>query len=394
MPTAAAGAECRGGPSVSLSMSFRSISVISLRRNQVASMEPSSEEELLQLDLLHCRLVTSLQSVLPLTISSGSTKKSCPAAAAGGGRPVVSLPFLYKLIDAFLDCESDFKSFLHLVLSRNPNLISRPPLDRAVSDLLDRSLKALDLCNSVSLSIDSLRNWNRHADIAASALIPLAPPAPSRLNRARSALSKLAGRSALSFTSSKISRSWSATKQLQAMATSTAAPRSCDSGSAAVLAIAVNTISTMLAFVMWVLVLAFPCGGGVAGSSPPPATAVRQIPWTVALAALQDRVVEERRRERGGGGTTFAAVAGILTETLAVERVGREVMEAVSNGGETIGKAAELAAVSRSLEDGLLPFEMKVRDLFHRVVRSREEVLRRLDIGSRSPPFSIASLFS
>ncbi|XP_020598653.1 uncharacterized protein LOC110038224 [Phalaenopsis equestris] len=374
-----------GSLAATTSMSFRGFSALSLRRHQVASLEPSSEEELHLLDLLHSRLTESLQSLLP----SPDSKIPLPSLT-------LSFPFLHKLLDTLLACENDFKSLLLLVLSRNPSLISRPPLDRAVPDLLDRAVKSLDLCNAVSLSLHSLRLWNRHADIAASALHrPGGPFTPPQINRAGRALSKLLHSSCTSLITSssscsRICRICSAKKQLQAMASGFTTPRSVESGSASVLALAVHTISTLLHFSMWMMVASFPCGSGESQPPPPIQTATRQMPWALALSRLHEKIAEDIRRERKQGGLLVSA--GMLEETLALERSGREVLEMTKSEVGIEAAAADLAFASRKLEEGLVPFERKVREVFHRLIRCREEVIRCL--GNRSGSSSCSSVDS
>ncbi|KAL0907733.1 hypothetical protein M5K25_022165 [Dendrobium thyrsiflorum] len=371
-----------GSPSATTSMSFRGFSAISLRRHQVASLEPSSEEELHLLDLLHSRLTDSLQSLLP------SPDSKTPSISL-----TLSLAFLHKLLDALLACESDFKSLLLLVLSRNPSLISRPPLDRAISDLLDRAVKSLDLCNAVSLSVHSLRLWSRHADIAASALHRPGPPfTPPQINRARRALSKLllstsTGLSASSSSCRRMCRICSAKKHLQAVAAGLSTPRSGESGSASVLALAVHTISTLLHFSMWMMVASFPCGSGEVQPPPPIPTATRHMPWALALSRLHEKIGEDIRRERKEGGLLVSA--GMLEETLALERSGRELLKLASNGEGLEAVASELAIASGKLDEGLGPFERKVREVFHRLVRSREVVIRCLGDSSSSSLSSV-----
>ncbi|KAG0454286.1 hypothetical protein HPP92_025590 [Vanilla planifolia] len=347
MPTPA---ELRRVPSTSASKSFRGLSVLSFRRNQIDYMEPSTEEEMYLLELLHSRLAASLQSL--------------------HSYPNLSLPFLNELLDALLCTGFDFKALLFLLLSRNPALISLPSLDRAVSYLLDFYIKVLDICNDVSLSLTSLRHWNGHADIAATAL----RPSPPQLSRASRALSRLLLRNSLE---KKMTRSWSAPRQLQSTPVCFAAPRGSDFGSAGVLAAAVHAMSTLLVFTIWAMTAAFPCcGGTVSPPVPSPASGPRQMAWAVAMVGLQERIVGERERE--GKGEVW-----MLAETQAVERLGREVMEAMRNEEETAAVAAKMEEAIQDLGEGLGLFEKNLREVFDCVVRSREEVLRFVDEGSR-----------
>lgn len=95
------------------------------------------------------------------------------------------------------------------------------------------------------------------------------------------------------------------------------------------------------------------------------------------------------RRERKGG---LLVSAGMLEEILALERSGRAVLEIASKEEGMEAAAAELAMASRKLEEGLGPFERKVREVFHRLVRCREEVIRCL--GYRSGSSSLSSVDS
>ncbi|KAK8941772.1 hypothetical protein KSP40_PGU002269 [Platanthera guangdongensis] len=366
-----------GAPSATTSKPFRGFSALSLRRHQVASLEPSSDGELHLLDLLHSRLAGSLQSLLP------------PPSAADSKQPslILSLPFLHKLLDALLACESDFKSLLLLVLSRNPSLILRPPLDRAITDLLDRSVKTLDLCNAVSLALQSLHLWNGHAEIAVSALYRQCPPsAPRQISRARRALSKLlstgAGLSTSSSSCCRMCRFCSAKRHLQTVTSGLTAPRGGDSASAALLALAVHTITALLHFSLWVMVASFQCGSGELLPPPRPPSVARNMPWAAALDRLHEHIVEEMKRERKEGG--YVVFAGMLAETVALGRSGREVLEMAKNGDVTEAAIFSLAIASQKLEEGLGPAERKMREVFHRLVMCREEVLRCLSNGGNS----------
>ncbi|KAG0502143.1 hypothetical protein HPP92_002215 [Vanilla planifolia] len=365
-----------GSPSSASSTPFRGFTGISLRRHQVAS-----EEEVHQLDLLHSHLADYLKSLLQSPAAASDSKSLSPPPAAAA--TTLSLPFLHKLLDALLTCQADFKSLLLLVLSQNPSLVSRPSIDRTVSDLVDRAVKVLDLCNAVSISLQSLRHWSRHADIVASALHrPGSPSIPPQLTRAQRALSKLLLSSpscfnASSSTSRRMCRICSATKHLYGLTSGLSATRGGDSGSAAVLGLAVHTISSLLHFTMWVMVNSFPCGEEAMPPLPPVPSAARQMPWAATMAALHDRIAEEVRKERKEVG--MPVTAGMLAETVAVKRSGRKVMEKVNSGDTPEEAAEELAAATRKLEEGLGPFERKLREVFHRFVRWREEVLRCLD---------------
>lgn len=157
---------------------------------------------------------------------------------------------------------------------------------------------------------------------------------------------------------------------------------------------AVYTMSAVLVFAMWALGAVLPCQerGG------PPVVPPRHLPWAATMVALQESFAEDwRRRDRKA-----AAAAGLLAELQEVERYGKVMMEVVEDasgsragggGGcaslgneraeEVAERAAELAEACRRLEEGLGPLERQVREVFHRVVGSRAEVLRNLDQSAR-----------
>lgn len=389
MPSAAAADHYQRASSSVVSMAFRGRSVLSLRRNQIVSMDQPHDDHLHGLDLFQSHVADGLNSLIP------------PPSSPDMQLP--SLPFLQKLLDTFLSCEAEFNN----LLEQNLVLVSRSPADRLLSDLLDRAVKSLDACNEITQSLQSILHWNRHADIASSAL-----PASGvvlgdgQLNRARRALAKLLAsaepssqhgavcatrrterawsflsRNGCSAKEESLSRSFLPGKQLQAMAANLVPPKGCEAGG---LALAVYTMSSVLVFVVWALVASF--SGVIPALTPlgPP----KQLAWAPALIGLQERIGEElRRRARKGG---------VLAELVNVERCGRELMEAVAaseagvNRIEVAGRAGELGEASGRLEKGLGPFERQLREMFHRIVRSREEVMRFLEQSSRSsPPFVV-----
>ncbi|KAJ4972609.1 hypothetical protein NE237_005783 [Protea cynaroides] len=57
-----------------------------------------------------------------------------------------------------------------LFRGRDPSHLNKSPLDCLTPDMLDRTVKALDVCNIITRGIDMLRHWHRLAEIALSAL--------------------------------------------------------------------------------------------------------------------------------------------------------------------------------------------------------------------------------
>ncbi|OAY65065.1 hypothetical protein ACMD2_18883 [Ananas comosus] len=200
--------------------------------------------------------------------------------APSSGDLLVTLDFLSRLLDALLACELRFRSLVLSAAARNPSALSRPPLDRLVADLLDRALKALDLCNAASLALLSLRPWRRHAHIAAppssSKTLTLTHPTPPP--RARRALDKLLSDPVLlrspSFGSAGSSGgaharslSWSVSKNWAAGRPIPQPQPAADLSGG--LALAVYTMSSVLGLAMWALAAAVPWGGCGAGAPRP-----------------------------------------------------------------------------------------------------------------------------
>jgi Protein BYPASS1-related len=194
-----------------------------------------------------------------------------------------------------------------------------------------------------------------------------------------------------------VSKNWSARQQVQAMSAHLAAPRQASiTDASSGLAMAVYTMSSLLVFVMWVLVSAVPChdragpNGATNATTPPPPPPPKHLQWAVPMATLQEKITEEwKRKDKRASG-------GLLAEMQAVEKNARWLMEWVEEGAEEGGllveeeravevatRAVELEEACDLLEEGLEPFERQVRAVFHRVVSSRAEVIRCLDDSIR-----------
>nr|GMD32979.1 Serine/arginine repetitive matrix protein like [Ipomoea batatas] len=104
--------------------------IIIRRNSQVVSMENNHEELDLELFQKH---VTDRFSDL-----------HSPSAADHA--PLLSISWFRKLLNVLLLCEAEFKAVV--LTGRDPSHFSKPPLDR-----LDRSVKALDICNAVELQL-------------------------------------------------------------------------------------------------------------------------------------------------------------------------------------------------------------------------------------------------
>lgn len=325
---------------------------------------------------------------------------------AGADDELLSLPWLGRLLDAFVCCQEEFRAIL---FGSRPAAAARPPLDRLVGEYFDRSVKALDVCNAIRDGLEQMRLWRRHLEIVACALGG-GDPRPralgeGQLRRARKALtdltiamlddkdaSRVLAHRNRSFgchgSSSKdpraghfrsfswsVSRNWSAAKQLQAIGVNIAPPRSSEVAATNGLAIPVFTMNSVLLFVMWAMVAAIPCQdrGLQAHFSIP-----RHFSWAHSVQSMHDRIMEEsKKRERKGS-------CGLLKEIFEIEKCVRRMTELADSVQfplseekvEEVRKAVEeLGELLGRLKDGLDPLERQVREVFHRIVRSRTECL-------------------
>ena len=383
---------------------------ISIRRNQVISMDGTHEQELEDLELFQKHVSERFSDLLPP-----------PPSDDVSSDPILSIAWLRKLLDEFLCCEAQFKALL--IMSRDPSQIVKPPLDRLVPEFLDRVVKALDICNAVLHGIESVRQFQKVAEIAISAL-DQRPIGDGQVKRARRALNSLITSMAVEdkdFTNSKsterawsfgrrgsgapgtatatpqhkdriagqfrslswsMAKGWSAAKQIQAMSSNLVAPRGGESSS---LPQTVYLMSTVLVFVMWTLVAALPCQerGGLPTNFPVP----KQLSWAQSIIGLQEKIADEwKKKEKKGS-------AGLLEEMQRMEKLSQSLIEFTDSFAfplegerleEVAGMAAELAETCKKLEEGLVPLQQQIREVFHRVVRSRTEILELLELTAKA----------
>ncbi|KAK1323235.1 hypothetical protein QJS10_CPA02g00459 [Acorus calamus] len=384
------------GSSVPFSSLGRSI--LSIRRDRVHSMDANHEASSGGASSEQDQLESFQKHVADLFLG----------LAASSPDDLLSLSWIRKLLDAFLICQEEFRAVL---FSSRAGLLSRPPLDRLVGEFFERSVKALDVCNAVRDGIEQVRSWQRHLDIVVSALDGGGGRAPGegQLRRAKKALAELTigmldekdsatvlahrnrsfGRNNGGGGSTKdhhrpshfrslswsVSRSWSAAKQLQAIGNNLTAPRGHEVVATAGLAVPVYTMNSVLLFVMWALVAAIPCqdrGLQIHFSVP------RQFPWAAPVMSLHERIVEEsKRRDRKNSN-------GLLKEIHRIEKCARHLGEVTDEMRFPLGEereaemregVREVASVCEALKEGLDPLERQVREVFHRIVRSRTEGL-------------------
>nr|GMC98172.1 G2-specific protein kinase [Ipomoea batatas] len=364
--------------------------IIIRRNSQVVSMENNHEELDLELFQKH--------------VADRFSDLDAPSAAADQA-PLLSISWFRKLLDVLLLCEAEFKAVV--LTGRDPSQFSKPPLDRLVPDLLDRSVKALDICNAVTHGIELVRAWQKLAQIAVTAL-EQKPLGDGGLRRAKkglnSLLTSLAGEDKESNSNGhakfsertwsfsrhgggatgkektgenfrSVARSWSAAKQIQAMSSNLVAPRGWEPAG-----LPVYVMSTVLVFVMWALVAAIPCQERI--GLPAHLSTPRQLGWAQSLIGLQEKIGEEWKKKEKKG------TCGLLEEVQRMEKVAQSLLKFTEShqfpleeekAEEVAALAAEMADICRKMEEGLLPLQQQVREVFHRIARSRAEVLDVLD---------------
>ncbi|KAF8411626.1 hypothetical protein HHK36_004184 [Tetracentron sinense] len=362
-------------------------SILSIRRDQVHSMEGNHEASSLELEL------ESFQKQVADRFHDLSAVNS---------EDLLSLSWIRRLLDAFICCQEEFR----VILFNNKALLSRPPLDRLINEFFERSVKGLDVCNAIRDGIEQIRQWQKHLEIVLCALDSHQRTlGEGQFRRAKKALIDLAigmldekdsgsvlahrnrsfGRNNTSrdnrppghfrSLSWSISRNWSAAKQLLAIGNNLAAPRGNEITATNGLAVPVFTMNSVLLFVMWALVAAIPCqdrGLQTHFSIP------RQFIWAAPILSLHERILEEsKKRERRNA-------SGLLKEIHQIEKCARHMTELADSvqfplieerEAEVRQAVKELSQVCEATKDGLDPLERQVREVFHRIVRSRTEGL-------------------
>lgn len=376
-------------PATDYQGSYIGRSILSLRRDQAAhSMEGASSHE-----------ATALE--LELEAFQRQVTERFQDLSSSGSDELLSLSWIRKLLDAFLCCQEEFRA----IMFNNKALVSRPPMDRLIADFNERTVKALDVCNAIRDGLEQIRQWQKLLEIVLCALDNKKNLGEGQFRRAKKALIDLAigmldekdsgsssvahrnrsfGRSNPSSRDHKslghfrslswsVSRSWSAARQIQAIGNNLCAPKGNEIVASNGLAVAVFTMGSVLLFVMWALVAAIPCqdrGLQVHFSIP------RQFTWAAPMLAAHDKIVEEsKKRERKNA-------CGLLREIHFIEKNGRLMSELVDSvqfplseekDAEVRKRVEELAEVFEAVKEGLEPLERQVREVFHRIVKSRTE---------------------
>lgn len=304
----------------------------------------------------------------------------------------LSLSWVSNLLDVFLCCQEEFKA----ILFNNQSYMS----DKLVLDYFERSVKGLDVCNAIRDGIEQIRQWQKQLEIVSCALGNQRYLGEAQFRRAKKALIELTigmvddKQSSSGFAhrnrsfgkipnnqkslkkfksfSWSVSRSWSASKQIQAIGNNIAPPKTND-----VIPVAVYTMNNVLLFVMWALVAAIPCQDrGIQSNINIP----KNFNWGAPIIALHERILEESKK-RGRRNA-----CGLLKEIEGIEKSACFVNELCDSfkfplteeqEAEVRKRVDGVEIVYESIKTGLDPLEKQVRDVFHRIVRSRTQGLDR-----------------
>lgn len=378
------------------SSSFSSFgrSLFGMRQDQVHSVEASHESDSCNLEL-------------------GSFQKRVTdrfnELSGAGDDELLSIDWMQKLLTAFICCHDEFRA----ILLNNKDQLSKPPMDRMTSEFIERSVKALDICNAGRDGIETIRMWQKQLEIVSCALgSNKRPLTEGQFRRARKALMDLAlamidekesgsvfsqrHRSFGRHNSSKdshstrhsrshswsVSRSWSAAKQLQSIANNLVPPRANEIAANKGLSVSVYTMNCILLFVLWTLVAAIPCQDrGLNIHFPIP----KQFTWSTAVASLYDRILDESKKKEHRNSS------GLLKEIYQIETATRHLTDLVDSAQfplteehvmEVEQDLKELKLASEAFRVGLDPLERHVREVFRKIVDSRTEGLDSLGTSS------------
>lgn len=317
---------------------------------------------------------------------------------------LLSIPWVRKVLDVFLICQDEFRS----IVLNNTGGLNR---DRYISEYFERSVKGLDVCNAIRDGIEQIRQWQKHLEIVLCALDNNQRSlGEGQIRRAKKAMIDLAinmldekesnSNSSVSYRnrsfgrnnmhrdnnnrslshfrslSWSVSRNWSAARQLQTIGSNLSAPRNNEIIASNGLALAVFTMNYVLYFVMWALVAAIPCQDR--GLQTHFYVNKQQFAWAGPLLSLHERILEEsKKRDRRNA-------CGLLKEIHGIEKWARNMNELIDSvhfplpedkEGEVRQRVQELGLVFDALKDGVNPLECQVREVFHKIVRSRTECL-------------------
>ncbi|KAK1405586.1 hypothetical protein POM88_005191 [Heracleum sosnowskyi] len=326
------------------------------------------------------------------------------AGIVRGDDAVLSVAWFRKVIDVFLCCETEFKDVV--LMGRDPAQLSKAPMDRVLEEYMDRVVKALDICNAVTHAVELVKHWQQLAEIGVEALNQK-PIGEGHVRRAKKALNSLLtsmnfddkdkinaksadrsssfgrrgtaetvkNRSSFRSLSFPFAKSWSSAKQIQLMSANMVVPRGDDGGG---LALPVYIMSTFMNFTMWALVAAFPCQerNGLPAQLP----IGKNLGWAQPILSMQETIGEEWKKKNKN-----LMNGGLLKESQRLEKVAAFLVDYdFSDEDEMAAEVAELAEICQKMDDGLGALGQQVRDVFHRLAKSRTEVLNHVDQLSAS----------
>ncbi|KAI3712453.1 hypothetical protein L1987_71010 [Smallanthus sonchifolius] len=319
---------------------------------------------------------------------------------------LLSLNWVSMLLDAFITCQEDF---IVMLLKNESNLL-KAPLDRYVTEFFDMIIKALDICNAVRDGMEKIRVWHKRLEIVLGAFDSTSRNVmvEAQFRRAKKGLTDLAmimldddketasvfaygNRSFVSPNKGKddqqkaghsrsvswsVPNSWSASKQLQLIASGLSPPRGHEISATNGLANDVYTMGFVLMFVLWALVFVIPCqdrGLQVHFSVP------RQFTWGAPLSLLHSRIMDEsKKRERKNSVGLLKEIEQMeksvhlvtgLVDSVNLFPLSEEQKEAVKMGVQ------EVAQVCNTFKNGLDPLERQLREVFHKIMSCRTEGL-------------------
>nr|CAD1838733.1 unnamed protein product [Ananas comosus var. bracteatus] len=287
------------------------------------------------------------------------------------GDDVLSLSWARKLLDVFLICLEEFRVLLFN--SGAQATPPPPPLDRLLADFFDRAVKALDVCNAVRDGVDQIRQWKKLLDIGSPPSPPPGGPAPpqqqqrqQRQRQRRPLPLPLVERLAL------VVRGAAAAGHRRR-------PRGAARGRRRRHR---RPRRRGVRDERRALLHHVGAGGRDPVPGPRPADALlgaaARVPVGGAAACAAGAIVEEsKRKDRKHS-------AGLLKEIYQIERCSRQLVEITDavhfpmdaeREAEVREAVGEIAHVCEALKEELDPLERQVREVFHRIVRSRTEGL-------------------
>lgn len=272
----------------------------------------------------------------------------------------------------------------------------KPPADRMLSELNDRMIKALDVLNGIRGGTDQVRDSVKLVEVVLCALEGKKTLFEGHLQRAKKALTELAvmddpkdsshvvphrirafgqnnntmmSRQVMSLSWS-MSRGWSVAKQIHAIGSNLNHPKGSEMVATNGLAMAIYTMGFVHLFVMWVLEVAIPCQDHAVQVH---FTAPRQLGWGEPMTRLYGRVMESRKRNG----------IFLLQEVRLMAECARDLRESIDSEGSCPRRGQEardlehkveaLRKVFEAVKEGLGPLERKVREVFHKIVKTRNE---------------------